>query len=268
MAHFCDWWLDSPHYFGNVVVLQGCRVFPQCREAEGAFGVMAGARTMAVMVKQTRESTNDNYAIDWWILTVVFFLHFSWSTGLYHARPPIYRGRRSSGSTSDCCGKNTNSSEHKRQNYATSGWVLTFFAAVVQRDCRTVPPSMEGQGALWGQWWEQVRFQMAEMGELIGDGMRQFCGRSKESHTVFLWQCCWMVICTRDGVTRFGSGVGLRAMFEVDGWNPMVRDCLWWQIWYRDLFLVVLLACPLDYDVVPWFALLPFTNDQIIQIKQ
>jgi hypothetical protein len=45
-------------------------------------------------------------------------------------------------------GKDTNSSEHKRQNYATSGWILTFFAVVVQRDCRTVPPSMEGQGAL------------------------------------------------------------------------------------------------------------------------
>jgi hypothetical protein len=45
---------------------------------------------------------------------------------------------------------NTNFSEHKHknQNYATSCWILTFFAAVVQRDDRTVTPSMEGQGAL------------------------------------------------------------------------------------------------------------------------
>ena len=39
-------------------------------------------------------------------------------------------------------------SEHKPQNYATSGWILTFFAVVVQQECRTVPPSMEGHGAL------------------------------------------------------------------------------------------------------------------------
>jgi hypothetical protein len=45
-------------------------------------------------------------------------------------------------------GKDTNSSEHNCQNYATSGWILAIFAAVVQRDRRTVPPSMEGQGAL------------------------------------------------------------------------------------------------------------------------
>ena len=45
-------------------------------------------------------------------------------------------------------GKDTNLSEHKRQNYATNGWILTYFAVVVQRDRRIVPPSMEGQGAL------------------------------------------------------------------------------------------------------------------------
>ena len=37
---------------------------------------MAGAPTMAVMVKQTPESTNNNYAINWWILTI-FFISFS-----------------------------------------------------------------------------------------------------------------------------------------------------------------------------------------------
>jgi hypothetical protein len=72
---------------------------------------------MAVMVKQTRESTNDKYTIDWWILAC--FFAFELVLGVVRSSP-IYRGRRSSGgdsgSTSDCCDKNTNSSEHKRQN--------------------------------------------------------------------------------------------------------------------------------------------------------
>ena len=44
---------------------------------------------------------------------------------------------------------NTNSSEHKRQNYATSGWILTFFALwLFSEVVGQSPPSMEGQGAL------------------------------------------------------------------------------------------------------------------------
>jgi hypothetical protein len=83
-------------------------------------------------------------------------------------------------------GKDTNSSEHKRQNYATSGWILTSFAAVVQRDRRTVPQVWRGK-ELWGQWWEHVRFPMpmSVTGELVSDEMRQLCGRSKESHRSF-----------------------------------------------------------------------------------
>ena len=56
-----------------------CRVvgsFPNVGRQKGLWGVTAGTRMMAVMVKQAHERTNDNYAIDWRILTVVF-LHFS-----------------------------------------------------------------------------------------------------------------------------------------------------------------------------------------------
>ena len=37
-TQFCDWWVDSPHSFGDLVVMQGRRVFPRCTEAEGALG--------------------------------------------------------------------------------------------------------------------------------------------------------------------------------------------------------------------------------------
>ena len=65
-------------------------------------------------------------------------------------------------------GNDTNLSECKRQNYATSGWIITFFAAVVQQDCRTVPQVWRDKD-LWGWWWEHAPFPMAMTGDLVGD---------------------------------------------------------------------------------------------------
>jgi hypothetical protein len=76
MTQLCDWWVDSPHSFGDLVVLWGCMVCPQCLEAEGALGVMAGAHTMDVMLKQTCESITNNITIQQFGGFLPFF-HFS-----------------------------------------------------------------------------------------------------------------------------------------------------------------------------------------------
>ena len=101
MTQFCDWWVDSPHSFGDLVVLWGLRVFSRCLEAEGALGVMVGTRTMAVMVKWSRESIT-NFITTQQIGGFLPFFSFQLVPG--HGvvgLPPIYRGRRSSGGCND-----------------------------------------------------------------------------------------------------------------------------------------------------------------------
>ena len=84
-------------------------------------------------------------------------------------------------------------------------------------------------------------------GKLVGNGMRQFCGHWKEYHCTFDADSVgWF---RRDGVTRFGSGVGLRAMFE-DGWRKYHGRRLFVMANVIEIFFFCCLLA-IEDDVVP-----------------
>ena len=76
MTQFCNWWVDSPHYFGDLVVLWGRRVFPWCLEAEGALSGDDGRCTYNGCdgkANSWEHHKQHNYTTDWWILTIFSF---------------------------------------------------------------------------------------------------------------------------------------------------------------------------------------------------
>jgi hypothetical protein len=86
--------------------------------------------------KTTCESTN-NITMQPIMVFLLFFCIsvFRLVHGVVRSSPHLQRHRRNSGgdggSTSNCFGKIMNSSERKRQNYATSERILIFFALML-----------------------------------------------------------------------------------------------------------------------------------------
>ena len=155
------------------------------------------------------------------------------------------------GLTYDGCDGEMNSREHKRYNYATDWWILAFFCISVSPRGVRSSPHLQRQKELWGRWWEHVWFLWVT-GELIGDGMRQFCGHWKESHHIFDGDGIgWF---RRGGVMSFGSWVGPGKMFEA-GWRKSHGRWLFGMANVIEIFFLCCLLA-LDNDVVPWFACL------------
>jgi hypothetical protein len=182
--------------FGNVDVLRDRRVFLPCKNAEYRLRGLWWTHLRWLWSQNNLwEHKRHNYTTDWWILTVFFFISVSpWGCAVV---PHWQRQKELWVQWWEhiwFLWQNTNSSEQKRQNYATSGWILTFFALrLFSKIVGLSPPvwSMEGQRALLG----------AMLGaHLIPDGCD---GRTRQWWDVeILWRlegvldelvgvCCW-----------------------------------------------------------------------------